>query len=157
MRLSVIKIVCTSRGTAGTATNDLDLYSGCAQLESRPEHRLYIRGFPQALQEYTGTIPWLRHVRTLPDPFNSSVILPPTLYRLDTDRHLLSRWYLAPLILRPWRWMWHVPPKRRLAFNRLHGVISQNIVLFSVPQDRAQYKQVTQEINAIQIGLVLTL
>jgi hypothetical protein len=45
-------------------------------------------------------------------------------------RHLLPRWYLAWLILRPWAWRRHVPPKRRLTFNGLHGVISQKIVLF---------------------------
>jgi hypothetical protein len=28
------------------------------------------------------------------------------------------------------RWSRHVPPKRRLTFNRLHGVISQKIELF---------------------------
>jgi hypothetical protein len=31
--------------------------------------------------------------------------------------HLLSRWFLARFILRPWRWRRHVPPKRRLTFN----------------------------------------
>jgi hypothetical protein len=43
--------------------------------------------------------------------------------------HLLSRWYLAQLI-RPWRWRRCSPPKLRLTFNGLHGVISQTIVLF---------------------------
>jgi hypothetical protein len=42
----------------------------------------------------------------------------------------LSRWYLARLILRPWRWSRYVPPKRRSTFNGLHGVISQETVLF---------------------------
>jgi hypothetical protein len=37
----------------------------------------------------------------------------------------LSRWYVARLILQPWRWRWHVPPKCLLTFNRLHDVISQ--------------------------------
>jgi hypothetical protein len=32
---------------------------------------------------------------------------------------LLSRWYLARRILRPWRWRWHIPPKRLLAFQRI--------------------------------------
>jgi hypothetical protein len=36
-----------------------------------------------------------------------------------------SRWFLVRLILRPWRWG-HVPPKRRLTFNGLHGIISEN-------------------------------
>jgi hypothetical protein len=44
--------------------------------------------------------------------------------------HLLSRWFHAGLILLPWRWRWYVPPKRRLTFNGLHGVISQKILLF---------------------------
>jgi hypothetical protein len=38
---------------------------------------------------------------------------------------LLSRWFLAWLIFRSWRRRRHVPPKRRLTFNGLHGVISQ--------------------------------
>jgi hypothetical protein len=49
-------------------------------------------------------------------------------YRLHF--HLLSHWFLSWLILRTWRWGRHVSPKRRLAFNGLHGVISQKIVLF---------------------------
>jgi hypothetical protein len=36
-----------------------------------------------------------------------------------------SLWFLTWLILRSWSWRWHVPPKRRLTFNGLHGVISQ--------------------------------
>jgi hypothetical protein len=32
---------------------------------------------------------------------------------------------LTWLILHPWRWRWHVPPKCRLAYNGLHGAISQ--------------------------------
>jgi hypothetical protein len=36
-----------------------------------------------------------------------------------------SWWFLAWLILQPWRRKWHLPPKRRLTFNGLHGVISQ--------------------------------
>jgi hypothetical protein len=43
---------------------------------------------------------------------------------------MLSRWFLARLILRPWRWRRHVLPKRRLTFNGLHGVISQKIRFF---------------------------
>jgi hypothetical protein len=31
---------------------------------------------------------------------------------------------------RPWRWKWHLPPKRRLTFSALHGVISHKIELF---------------------------
>jgi hypothetical protein len=35
------------------------------------------------------------------------------------------------LVLQPWRWRPLVPPKCRLTFLELHGVISLNIVLFS--------------------------
>jgi hypothetical protein len=31
---------------------------------------------------------------------------------------------------KPWRWRWHVPPKPRLNFNGLHGIIHQQIELF---------------------------
>jgi hypothetical protein len=34
-----------------------------------------------------------------------------------------SALYLSLLILLPWRWERHVLPKRRLTFNRLHGVV----------------------------------
>jgi hypothetical protein len=34
-------------------------------------------------------------------------------FRRNSACYLLSRWYLAWLILRPWRWRRHVPPKRR--------------------------------------------
>jgi hypothetical protein len=44
--------------------------------------------------------------------------------------HLLSRWFLARLTLRPCKWRRHVPPKRRLTYNGLHGVISQKMELF---------------------------
>jgi hypothetical protein len=46
--------------------------------------------------------------------------------------HLLSRWFLTRLILRPWRLRRHVPPKRQLTFNWLHGAISQKIWLLNV-------------------------
>jgi hypothetical protein len=39
--------------------------------------------------------------------------------------HLLSRWFRTQLIYLPSRWRQHVPPKRRLAFRGLHGLISQ--------------------------------
>jgi hypothetical protein len=39
-----------------------------------------------------------------------------------------SRWFLACLTLRPWRWSQCVPPKLRLTFNRLH-VIDWGIML----------------------------
>jgi hypothetical protein len=40
--------------------------------------------------------------------------------------HLLSRWFLARLILRHWRWRQYVPLKRRLTFNGLHSVITRH-------------------------------
>jgi hypothetical protein len=45
---------------------------------------------------------------------------------------LRSRWFLAWFILRLRRWRRHVPPKHRLTFNGLHGVISQKIELFII-------------------------
>jgi hypothetical protein len=39
--------------------------------------------------------------------------------------HLLSRWFLDRVILQSWRCRRYVPPKRHLAFNELHGIISQ--------------------------------
>jgi hypothetical protein len=35
---------------------------------------------------------------------------------------VLSRWFLAWLILRHWRWRRHVPPKYRLAFKGIHVI-----------------------------------
>jgi hypothetical protein len=37
---------------------------------------------------------------------------------------------LAELFLWPWSWRRYVPPKRRLQLNRLHGGISQKMILF---------------------------
>jgi hypothetical protein len=45
--------------------------------------------------------------------------------------HVVSQCYLAWLILRRWKWRRHAPPKRRLAFNGLQGVISQKRQLFT--------------------------
>jgi hypothetical protein len=47
--------------------------------------------------------------------------------------HLLTCWFLLKLFLRPRRWWRYVPPKRRLHLNRLHGVISQKMILFIIP------------------------
>jgi hypothetical protein len=44
--------------------------------------------------------------------------------------HLLSRWFLARLIIRPNRWKRYAPLKPRLTFIGLQGVISQKIALF---------------------------
>jgi hypothetical protein len=41
------------------------------------------------------------------------------------------RWFLAWLILQPWWWRWHFPPKHCSTFNRLHGVTSQKTDLFT--------------------------
>jgi hypothetical protein len=41
-----------------------------------------------------------------------------------------ASWILALLILRPWRWRQHVPPKYRLNFKGLHRIKSQTIELF---------------------------
>jgi hypothetical protein len=43
----------------------------------------------------------------------------------------VSLWFLAWLISRPSRWRRHVPPKRRLTINGLHGVISRKIELIT--------------------------
>jgi hypothetical protein len=51
--------------------------------------------------------------------------------RSQSAGHLFSCWYYALLILRPWRRTRYVPPKRRLIFNGLHGIISQ-IILFKI-------------------------
>jgi hypothetical protein len=44
--------------------------------------------------------------------------------------HLLSDWYLAALVLRPWRWRQNIAPKCRFTLNGLYGVISQKTELF---------------------------
>jgi hypothetical protein len=38
---------------------------------------------------------------------------------------LASCWFLSWLIPQPWRWRWHVPPKRWQTLNRLHSITSQ--------------------------------
>jgi hypothetical protein len=45
-----------------------------------------------------------------------------------------SCWFLACLILRPWRWGRHVPLKHWLTFKGLHGItyISQQTELFQI-------------------------
>jgi hypothetical protein len=47
--------------------------------------------------------------------------------------HIATRFhagFLLGLFFLPWTWRRYIPPKRPLTFNGLHGVISQNIVLF---------------------------
>jgi hypothetical protein len=47
------------------------------------------------------------------------------LYLQISACHLVSLWFVARLILRPWRWRRYVPPKRLLILNWVHDVISQ--------------------------------
>jgi hypothetical protein len=59
-------------------------------------------------------------------PLSSCFLCHPKLRQFDCFAcHLLSRWFLARLILQPWGWRRHIPPKRRLTSNGLHGVIYQ--------------------------------
>jgi hypothetical protein len=41
-----------------------------------------------------------------------------------------SCWFFDWLIVRPWRWMRHVPLKLRLTFNGLYSIISQKVKFF---------------------------
>jgi hypothetical protein len=52
----------------------------------------------------------------------------PSLASDDGNSH--QCWFLAWLILGPWRWRRHVSPKRRLTFDGIHDVISHKIELF---------------------------
>jgi hypothetical protein len=63
---------------------------------------------------------------------SSRIITPCSLLKVNRCLCLLhaSRWFLAWLILRPWRWRWHVPLKHRLTFDGLHGIISHKMELF---------------------------
>jgi hypothetical protein len=47
-------------------------------------------------------------------------------------------WFLIRLT-RSWRWKRYAPPKRRLTFNILHGVVSQNTVVVFKDLDSAQF------------------
>jgi hypothetical protein len=51
-------------------------------------------------------------------------------FYVDCACHLLSHWFLAQLILLPWRWRRHITPKRLLTFNLLRGVMFQKMELF---------------------------
>jgi hypothetical protein len=44
-------------------------------------------------------------------------------------KQAVSRRFLTRLILLPWRWRRHAPPKRRLTFSGLHGVICPKLEL----------------------------
>jgi hypothetical protein len=52
-----------------------------------------------------------------------------------------SRWFLAWLIIRPWRWKLHVPPKLWLTFKWLHCVLSEKIELFETSMFLLRFKQ----------------
>jgi hypothetical protein len=52
--------------------------------------------------------------------------------------HLLSCWFLAWLILWPWRWRHCALPKCRLFLNGLHGIISQKLELIITTAVRSQ-------------------
>jgi hypothetical protein len=52
--------------------------------------------------------------------------------RISRARNQLEKQVIS-LILRPWRWRRHAPPKRRLTFNGVHDVISQTTELFKRP------------------------
>jgi hypothetical protein len=49
-----------------------------------------------------------------------------------------SRWFLTWTLLRSWWWRCHVPPKSRLLYNGLHGVIDQNTELFREVLSRSE-------------------
>jgi hypothetical protein len=40
-----------------------------------------------------------------------------------------SCWILAWLVIGPWKWRQHIPPKRQLTCSRLQGIISQDTEL----------------------------
>jgi hypothetical protein len=49
---------------------------------------------------------------------------------LRKERYQSDSRFLAWFILKAWRWRRHVPSKRRLTSNGLHGVISQKVEFF---------------------------
>jgi hypothetical protein len=51
-------------------------------------------------------------------------------YLLSRKQVVASCWFVAWLILQPWRWRCHVPPKCWLIFNILHG--EKKIELFKL-------------------------
>jgi hypothetical protein len=65
----------------------------------------------------------------------------------EADSKTALLWFLAVLIL-PWRGRRHVPPKRRLTFNGLYGVISQMLELFITTAVRTSNR--TYFIHALQ-------
>jgi hypothetical protein len=52
-------------------------------------------------------------------------------YSSSTNRYkTYEHWFLAWLVLQPWRWKQHVPLKCQLTFYGLHGTVSQKIEFF---------------------------
>jgi hypothetical protein len=95
----------------------LDSHSGGTRVESQSECRLSwqdFRGISQSTLTNAWIIPLLGHDHFLPNPFQFFAC------------HLLSPWPILQL----WKCKQYVPPKHRLNFNGLHGVISQKIVVF---------------------------
>lgn len=64
--------------------------------------------------------------------------------------HLLSRRFLAWLILRRWRWKKHVHPKRPLSFDGLHGDLSQKLEFFITTDVRASYPTYVYFVHKLQ-------
>jgi hypothetical protein len=75
----------------------------------------------------------------------------------ESRRQAEQGWFLARLILRPWRWRQYVTPKRRLTFTGLHGVISQKIVLFITTALRTSNPSSTYLIIRVVPSSILTL
>jgi hypothetical protein len=92
-------------------------------------HNLYLK---TKIRKYMLLFIFFEHTITVGFEVLTAVVLKRTILWDITPPacHPLSRWFLAQLIFRPWRWRRYVPPKRRLTLNRLHGVISQKMVLF---------------------------
>jgi hypothetical protein len=64
---------------------------------------------------------------------------------LDYEKHTKSVrvWYLTWLILRPWIWRRHVPPKRRLTFKR--------IVRHNIPEGRTLHNRRCVKLKILQL------
>jgi hypothetical protein len=61
-------------------------------------------------------------------------------------------------ILRPWRWLQHVAPKRRLHFSGLHGIVYQKTALFMISNGMLQIILVDSGRLEIELcGMILLL